>query len=52
LPNYPTILNSNKISEIIKICKDPKTKEKLQKEDIDFDGLVIKVKENNLREII
>lgn len=52
LPTYPAILDSREISEIIKICEDPKTKKNLQKEDIDFDGLVIKVKENNLRETI
>ncbi len=52
LPNYPIILSSNDISEIINVCENPKTKENLQKEDIDFDGLVIKVKDDNLREII
>ena len=52
LPNYPIISSYNDIIEIIKVCENPKTKENLQKEDIDFDGLVIKVKDNNLREII
>ncbi len=52
LPTYSEIFSSKNIEEIIKVCEDPKTKEDLQKKDIDFDGLVIKVKENKLREII
>ncbi len=52
LPTYPTISSSKNIEDIIKVCKDLKTKDKLQKEDIDFDWLVIKVKENNLREFV
>jgi len=52
LPTYPEIKISNNIQEIIKICNNPETKNRLQKEDIDFDWLVIKVKENHLRIII
>ncbi|HKL43987.1 MAG TPA: NAD-dependent DNA ligase LigA, partial [Candidatus Absconditabacterales bacterium] len=52
LPTYPNINSSQNIENIIEICENKKTKENLQKEDIDFDGLVIKVKENELRTII
>lgn len=44
--------NINNIDEIIKICEDNKTKEYLNNQDIEFDGLVIKVQEHNIREEI
>lgn len=52
LPTYSVIKSSNNIQDIIKICEDPKTKNNLQQEDVDFDWLVIKVEWNNLRRII
>ncbi|NOZ44084.1 MAG: hypothetical protein GXP45_02910 [bacterium] len=50
LTDIPNPINS--IQEIIDICEDPKTKEHLNQQDLEFDGLVIKVKENNLRSIL
>ncbi|MCK9466946.1 MAG: NAD-dependent DNA ligase LigA [Candidatus Absconditabacterales bacterium] len=52
LATYPEILESKNINEIIKTCENPETKNNLEKKDIDFDGLVIKVKEEELRKII
>lgn len=47
---YPTIISNAKINEVVKTCKDPKIKEWLQSQDIDFDGLVIKVQSSKIRE--
>ncbi len=49
LPVYPRSKTATSIEEIIEICEDAKIKEELDKQDIDFDGLVIKVKEENIR---
>ncbi len=40
------------IEEIISFCEDPTTKKELDKQDSEFDGLVIKVKDQQQREII
>jgi NAD-dependent DNA ligase len=49
LPVYPRTKTATSIEEIITICEDTKVKEELEKQDIDFDGLVIKIKEENIR---
>jgi len=40
------------IGEIIKLCEDPTTKKYLEQQDIEFDGLVIKVESEQQRGII
>lgn len=49
LPVFPRKKKINEIWKIISICEDIKTKEELTKQDIDFDGLVIKVQNENTR---
>jgi len=40
------------IQEIIDLCQNPETKKYLDQQDSEFDGLVIKVKNKQQREII
>jgi hypothetical protein len=40
------------MQKIINLCEDPETKKYLEQQDIEFDGLVIKVKDEQQREII
>lgn len=49
LPVFPRKKKVNEIKKIISICEDEKIKEELMKEDIDFDGLVIKVQSEETR---
>ena len=49
LPVYPRTRAATSIEEIITICEDSQVKQALDTQDIDFDGLVIKVKEENIR---
>jgi len=37
---------------VVSLCEDEKIKKNLEAEDIDFDGLVIKVEDTDLREVI
>ena len=52
LPTFPRKKEANSIDEGIKICLDESTKHNLDSQDIEFDGLVIKVKDQQQREII
>ncbi len=52
LPVFPREKKGLHIEEIIKLCEDPKTKKFLEEQDIEFDGLVIKVENIQQREII
>jgi len=52
LPTYPEIKSSNSIKDIIKICENLDIKQQLKKEDIEFDGLVIKISSGVLRKQI
>ncbi len=40
------------IADVVEICQNPQTKDSLDMEDIDFDGLVIKVKDASQRQIL
>lgn len=52
LPVYNEITKSNNIKDIIKTCENIETKKQLDLEDIEFDWLVIKIEEWNLRTIV
>ena len=52
LPVFPRGKTCDWISEIIDICNNPSTKKDLDTQDIEFDGLVIKVQDQQQREII
>ena len=52
LPVFPRRKKCNSIEEVISICNDPATKKYLEQQDIDFDGLVIKVKDAEQRDNI
>lgn len=52
LPVYPRTKQYSSIQEVIEICLDSKTKQQLESEDIDFDGLVIKVQDYNHRNFL
>lgn len=52
LPTFPRIKESSFIQEVINICLDPQIKQQLESEDFDFDGLVIKVKDKEQRDIL
>ena len=40
------------IEDVIRLCEDEKTKKMLEDQDIEFDGLVIKVQDEQQRELI
>jgi hypothetical protein len=40
------------MGEIITLCEDTETKKYLEQQDIEFDGLVIKVEDEKQRKII
>jgi DNA ligase (NAD+) len=50
--SMPFSQNCNTIEEVVSICMDQTIKSKLDSMDIEFDGLVIKIKDNNLRELL
>lgn len=52
LPIYPRKKEVGSIQEVIQICLDSNIKQQLESEDIDFDGLVIKVKDQQQRDIL
>lgn len=52
LPVYPRTKQCTSIQEVIETCLDNKIKQQLESEDIDFDGLVIKVKDQSQRDIL
>ncbi len=52
LPVFPRNKDLHIIQEIIALCEDPETKKYLEQQDIEFDGLVIKVQDEQQREII
>jgi hypothetical protein len=52
LPVFPREKTGLNIQEVINLCEDPETKKMLEKQDIEFDGLVIKVENQEQREII
>lgn len=52
LPVFDRMKTWKTIDEVIALCEDEKVKKMLEAEDIDFDGLVIKVESASLREII
>jgi len=52
LPIFPWKKECKNIEDVIKLCLDPETKQTFQNEDYDFDGIVIKVNENPIREIL
>ena len=49
---FPREKDMGTIEEIIALCNDPETKKYLEQQDVEFDGLVIKVKDGEQREII
>lgn len=51
-PVFPREKTGLHIGEIIKLCEDPATKKFLEEQDIEFDGLVIKVEDEQQREEI
>lgn len=52
LPTFPRKRETNSIDEVINICLDEKIKKDLDAQDSEFDGLVIKVQDEQQREII
>lgn len=52
LPTFPRGKDMKTIEKIIEFCEDPTTKKYLDQQDSEFDGLVIKVKDPQQREII
>lgn len=52
LPIFPRSKTVNTIQWIIDLCEDPETKIYLENQDIEFDGLVIKVQDTQQRENI
>lgn len=52
LPVFKWKKEADTIDEVIKICLDEKVKKELDSQDIEFDGLVIKVQNEEQREII
>jgi len=52
LPVFDWLKIGKNIDEVIALCEDEKIKKNLEAEDIDFDGLVIKVEDTDLREVI
>ncbi|MFA7298316.1 MAG: NAD-dependent DNA ligase LigA [Candidatus Absconditabacterales bacterium] len=52
LPAFPREKDMETIQEIIDLCQNPETKKYLDQQDSEFDGLVIKVKNKQQREII
>ena len=52
LPVFPWVKTGKNIDEVIHLCEDEKVKKMLESQDIDFDGLVIKVEDESLREAI
>ena len=52
LPVFPRKKDCHFISEVIDICNNVETKKYLEKQDIEFDWLVIKVKDTDQRESI
>lgn len=51
-PVFPWKKTGLNIQDIIGLCEDPETKKNLEQQDIEFDGLVIKVEWLKQREII
>ena len=52
LPIFKRAREAHSIDEVIKLCLDEKVKKDLDAQDIEFDGLVIKVQDQQHREII
>lgn len=52
LPVFSREKESQTIQEVIALCENPETKKYLEQQDIEFDGLVIKVQDKQQREII
>jgi DNA ligase (NAD+) len=52
LPIFPRIKECSSIQEVMTTCLDPQIKQQLESEDFDFDGLVIKVKDQLQRDIL
>jgi len=52
LPVFDRVKTGKSIDEVIALCEDTKIKKMLEDQDIDFDGLVIKVEDENLRQLI
>ena len=52
LPVFPRKKEADSIDKVIKICLDEYIKKELDAQDIEFDGLVIKVQNEEQREII
>lgn len=52
LPTYPRNKGTSSIQEVIDICLDNQIKKQLESENFDFDGLVIKVKDLQQRDVL
>ena len=52
LPVFPRKKEADSIDEVIKLCLDEHVKKELDAQDIEFDGLVIKVQDRQQRESI
>lgn len=50
LPVFERNKEKMKIAQVIEICENSQTKDFFEKQDIDFDGIVIKINELSLRE--
>ena len=51
-PVFPRSEDRKNIQEVIDLCENPETKKHLEQQDIEFDGLVIKIKDEHQRKII
>jgi DNA ligase (NAD+) len=52
LPTSDIMLHHDNIQEVIHTCLDSKLQNQLHSKDIEFDGLVIKINENNIHNIL
>lgn len=52
LPVYDRCIVKSTIQEVIEVCENPGTKEFFEQQDIEFDGLVIKIQQSSLRKIL
>ncbi len=51
-PVFPRAEDRKNIQEVIDLCENTETKKYLEQQDIEFDGLVIKIKDEHQRKII
>lgn len=49
---FPWLKHCSSIETVVNICLDPHTKQNFDKQEIDFDGIVVKVNDLALHEIL